>query len=134
MTTQYLGKLKTEGTHLNSGTKLITDPPLDNNGKGESYSPTDLLCAALSSCMITIMGILANKENLDISDMKAVVTKIMVANPRRVSEIIIDMTLPEDKVLLLSTKNKADLKHAAHTCPVALSIHPDIKQSISFNF
>ena len=134
MTTVYLGELQTEGTHLKSGTKLLTDPPIDNNGKGLAYSPTDLLSAALSSCMITIMGILAQKEGLDIVGLKADITKIMVANPRRVSEIVIDMVLPENKVALLSEKNRADLKHAAHTCPVALSIHPDIKQKVSFNF
>jgi putative redox protein len=134
MTTFYPGELRTEGTHLLSGTKILTDPPLDNHGKGEAYSPTDLLCAALSSCMITIMGILANKDKLDITGMNAEVTKTMAANPRRVSEIKIDLSLPEQKISLLSEANKEALKKAAHTCPVALSIHPDIKQNISFNF
>lgn len=134
MTTLYLGDLKTEGKHLLSGTTLITDPPIDNNGKGESYSPTDLLSAALSSCMITIMGIYAKKESIDVVGLKADITKIMAPNPRRVSEIVIAMSLPENKIGGLSEKNKQELKHAAHTCPVALSLHPDLKQTIRFNF
>ena len=134
MTTHYSGALRTEGKHLKSGTTLITDPPIDNHGKGEAYSPTDLLCAALSSCMITIMGIYAQKETIDISGMKAEITKTMSASPRRISEIKIEITLPDDKILVLTEKNKSDLKHAAHTCPVALSIHPDLKQNVEFNF
>jgi putative redox protein len=134
MTALYNGDLRTEGTHLKSGNKIITDAPLDNNGKGEAYSPTDLVCAALASCILTTLGILANRENLDIVNMKAEITKVMVSDPRRISEIIIDITLPESTVLKLSDKHKTILKRAAHSCPVALSLHPDIKQNFHFNF
>ncbi len=134
MTALYEGDLRTEGVHLKSGNKIITDAPLDNNGKGEAYSPTDLVCAALASCIITTLGILANRDNLDIVDMKAEITKVMITDPRRIGEIIIDITLPENKILKLSDKNKITLKRAAYSCPVAISLHPDIKQNLNFNF
>ncbi len=134
MTTSYLGDLRTEGTHLKSGNTLITDAPTDNQGKGEAYSPTDLVCAALSSCALTTMGIVANREKIDITEMKAEITKVMAADPRRISEIEIRITLPELKIKLLDDKQKELLKHTAHHCPVAVSLHPDLKQKFSFNF
>jgi putative redox protein len=134
MTAIYKGDLRTEGVHLKSGNKIITDAPLDNNGKGEAYSPTDLVCAALASCILTTLGILANRENLDITDMKAEITKVMATDPRRIAEIAIDITLPENKISKLSDKHKLTLKRAAHSCPVAISLHPDLKQVLNFNF
>jgi putative redox protein len=134
MTTKYLGELRTEGTHLKSGNTLITDAPTDNNGKGEAYSPTDLVCSALSSCMMTIMGIVANRENLDLVGMQADITKVMSAEPRKISEVHIKFTLEQSKINKLTEKERTVLKRAAHTCPVALSLHPDIKQVVEFNF
>ncbi len=128
---KYLGSLRTESLHIQSGNKLITDAPLDNNGKGEAFSPTDLVCSALCSCMMTIMGIVANREEIDISGMEGDITKVMAANPRRISEVHIHITMPDRE---LSQKQKEVLKRAALTCPVALSLHPDIKQVITFNF
>jgi putative redox protein len=134
MTTEYLGDLRTSATHLASGVQILTDPPVDNHGKGEAFSPTDLVSSALSSCMLTIMGIVARRENIDITGMKAEVTKTMAADPRRIAGIKISFYLEESKSKLLTGKQIEVLKHAAHTCPVAYSIHPDIRQDISFNF
>lgn len=127
----YLGGLRTSSTHLNSKNVIITDAPLDNNGKGEAFSPTDLVSSALGSCMLTIMGIVAEKENIDLKGTKLGVTKVMASNPRKIAEIIIDFQIPP---INISTEQKDKLIKAAHTCPVALSLHPDIKQTITFNF
>lgn len=132
MTVNYLGDLRTEATHLKSGSKFITDAPPDNNGKGEAFSPSDTVCVALASCMITIMGIAARRENLDLKGLKANIVKIMVAEPRRIAEIQINFVMPD--TVILSDKQKLVLQRAAHTCPVALSLHPEIKQTVSFNF
>ena len=128
--TSYLGDLRTEAEHLQSGNKLITDAPLDNNGKGEAFSPTDLLAASLGSCMLTIMGIAARTHNITIEGTTASITKIMAAEPRRVSEIHIEVKFP----LTFSDKEKSILEHAARTCPVLYSLHPDIKKEISFKY
>ena len=90
----YIGDLRTTAVHLRSGNEIITDAPTDNNGKGEAFSPTDLVATSLASCMLTIMGIRANKMGLDISDTKAEIKKIMASNPRKIAEIIVDVTLP----------------------------------------
>jgi putative redox protein len=134
MITTYKGELRTEGLHLKSGKTVITDAPPDNNGRGEAYSPTDLVSSALASCMLTIMGIVANREGLDLVDMKAEIIKVMASSPRKIAEIAVAITLPESKIKKLSDKQKEVLKRAAETCPVALSLHPDIKQNLSFNF
>ena len=131
MTGEYLGSLRTQDTHLLSGNKIITDAPPDNKGKGEAFSPTDLVCAALSSCMMTLMGITADKESIDLKGMKTEITKIMNANPRRIIEIQISFSLPGLKV---SEIQKEKLKQAALTCPVALSLGESLKQSVKFNF
>src|SRR3954468_18816311 len=128
----YLGELRTEAEHLKSGKKVITDAPPDNNGKGEAFSPTDLVCSALASCMITIMGIVAEREKLDIKGLSVDIIKVMNAAPRKIAEIKLDFKMPASVVL--SDKQKEVLKRAAHTCPVALSLDPAIKQTISFNF
>jgi len=127
----YLGELRTEVTHLKSGNKVITDAPPDNNGKGEAFSPTDLTCASLNSCMMTLMGMLAQREQINLAGMKSEIVKIMAANPRRIAEIHITFTHAELKA---DDIQKEKLKRAALTCPVALSLDPSIKQEVTFNF
>lgn len=129
--TRYLGELRTEARHRLSGTTLITDAPPDNQGKGESFSPTDLLAGALGSCMLTIMGIAARTHQIPIEGTEVSITKIMASNPRRVAEVVIEFRMPERDY---SDKEKAILEHAARTCPVALSLHPDLVQSVQFHF
>ncbi|GAA4444970.1 OsmC family protein [Pontibacter saemangeumensis] len=128
----YKGSLRTSAQHLSSGNTIITDAPLDNNGKGEAFSPTDLVSAALGSCMMTIMGIVANRANIDIDGMDMEITKVMAAEPRRIAEVVLNFTMPAGKTY--SDKEKAMLENAARTCPVALSLHPDVKQTISFTY
>ncbi|MEJ0054172.1 MAG: OsmC family protein [Bacteroidota bacterium] len=131
MTGEYLGGLRTQDTHLLSGNKIITDAPPDNNGRGEAFSPTDLVCAALSSCMMTIMGILAAREGIELTGLKSEITKIMDASPRKIAEIQITFTHPDLKA---TDVQKQKLKNAALTCPVALSLGEGLKQTITFNF
>lgn len=128
-TVEYKGNLRTEAIHLESGTKIITDAPKDNHGNGESFSPTDLMATSLSSCMLSIMGIVAKRDNIDIVGIKTEVTKIMYSEPRRVGEIYVKLTMPKNNY---SEKERNLLEHAAHTCPVAKSLHPDIIQKIEF--
>jgi putative redox protein len=127
----YLGELRTEATHLKSGNKIITDAPPDNNGKGEAFSPTDLTCASLNSCMMTLMGILAEREGINLTGLRSDIVKVMAANPRRIAEIHI--TFFHDR-LEATDVQKEKLKRAALTCPVALSVDPNIKQEVLFNF
>lgn len=126
---KYLGGLRTEATHLASGSKIVTDAPLDNKGKGEAFSPTDLLSTSLACCMFTLMGIAGNTHGINIDGAEAEVTKIMGANPRKVAEIHITFTMPVNNY---GDKEKAILENAARTCPVALSINPSIIQKIEF--
>jgi putative redox protein len=131
MKASYKGDLRTEAIHLKSGNTIITDAPLDNNGKGEAFSPTDLVCASLSSCMMTLMGIVAKRDGIDLNGLDSEITKIMSTDPRKISEIHIHFTWKEpvtDPVIIQK------LKRAALTCPVALSLHPEIRQEITFNF
>jgi len=127
----YTGRLRTECTHLRSGTIIITDAPVDNNGKGEAFSPTDTVATGLASCMITMMGIHAGKSNMDIDGTTAEVTKIMASAPRRISEVHVKITVKDNG---LSEKDKVILERIARTCPVAKSLHPDIIQQISFTY
>jgi len=127
----YLGDLRTEATHLFSGNKTITDAPLDNKGKAESFSPSDLLTASLGSCMMTIMGIAAREHNIQIDGTTCSLTKIMASDPRRVSEIQVVLTFPHGNY---TDKEKAILERAAITCPVAKSLHPDLVQNVKFNY
>lgn len=129
--TTYLGALRTEATHLLSGTKIITDAPPDNNGKGEAFSPTDLLATSLGSCMLTIMGIVAERRNKDISTTKIGITKVMASNPRRVSEIHVIFDMPDTS---FSEEDKKLLENAAYTCPVSKSLNSEIKQVVTFNY
>jgi uncharacterized OsmC-like protein len=131
MNGKYLGSLRTEDRHNKSGNTVITDAPPDNNGRGEAFSPSDLVCAALSSCMMTLMGILAEREMIDLSGMTSEITKIMASNPRRISEIQIVFTHQD---LRITPEQRLKLERAARTCPVALSLSSDIRQTITFNF
>lgn len=128
---EYLGNLRTQAKHLKSGKTIITDAPVDNNGKGEAFSPTDLVSAALSSCMLTIMGIIAEREAIDLTGMQSEVVKIMTSNPRKIREIQITFFHP---TLKITDVQKQKLKNAALTCPVALTLSESVKQSITFNF
>lgn len=128
--TIYLGDLRTQAEHLQSGTKIITDAPTDNNGKGEAFSPTDLLATSLGSCMLTIMGISSRVHGFDIDGTEVNITKVMGTAPRRVIEIIVELNFPHD----YEAKHKRIIEAAAKECPVANSLHPDLKQTITFNY
>ena len=132
MKVKYLGELRTEAEHVKSGAKFFTDAPTDNNGKGEAFSPTDLVATALLTCMITTMGIVARKEGIDLTGLHGEVEKTMAASPRKVAELRVAITLPD--VSKLSEKEKELMKKTAHNCPVALSLDPSVKQTVSFNF
>ncbi|HET6225148.1 MAG TPA: OsmC family protein [Bacteroidia bacterium] len=127
----YTGNLRTEATHLRSGQKIITDAPVDNNGKGEAFSPSDLLATSLGCCMVTIMGIVANNNNINIEGTSIEITKIMESNPRRVSEVIIEFKMNGTNY---SDKEKKLLENAARTCPVAMSLSAELKQTVIFNY
>jgi putative redox protein len=127
----YLGDLRTTLLHLKSNQLITTDAPLDNNGKGEAFSPTDLVSAALSSCMMTLMGIVAAREGIELSGLTSTIVKIMATNPRRIAEIQITFSHPDLKATEIQ---KQKLKQAALTCPVALSLHESLKQTVNFNF
>jgi uncharacterized OsmC-like protein len=129
--TTYTENLRTEAKHVQSGDLIITDAPLDNQGRGEAFSPTDLLAASLGSCMLTIMGIAAREHGFSIDGTTVEITKIMAANPRRVGEIVIDFTFPQQSY---TPKQQKLIEVASRTCPVALSLHPDLVQTIRLNF
>jgi len=126
----YVGDLRTSSIHINSGSEIISDAPLDNNGKGEAFSPTDTVANALASCMFTVMGIKARDLEVDFSGSTAEVTKIMGTDPRRITEIHVTFSMsinPDDKT-------KTILERTAMTCPVFFSLHPEIKKEIVFNW
>ena len=127
----YQGNLRTQATHIASGNTIITDAPLDNNGKGEAFSPTDLLCSSLGSCMLTLMGITGNTHQINIDGTEVKITKIMVSNPRKVGEIVVELFLPQKNY---TDKQKTILERAAITCPVYLSLHEDVKKTVSFHY
>lgn len=127
----YIGDLKTQATHCKTGNQLITDAPLDNKGKGETFSPTDLLVTSLGTCMLTVMGIAAKENNIAIESTQVRVTKIMANAPRRVSEIIVEFDMPKKN---FSVQEKRLLENAAMNCPVTKSMHPDFKPTIKFNY
>lgn len=126
----YLGDLRTSSIHIQSGTEILSDAPVDNNGKGEAFSPTDLVANALGSCMMTIMAIKSRDLNVDLIGSTIEVTKIMQAEPRRISEIriVLNMSVAVDQ------KNRTILERAAMTCPVFLSLNPEIRKDIVFNW
>jgi uncharacterized OsmC-like protein len=126
----YLGDLRTSSIHLQSGSQIISDAPIDNNGKGEAFSPTDTVANALGSCMFTVMGIKAQDLQVDLSNSTAEITKIMAQDPRRILEIHVVFNFSVDT----DSKNKTILERIAMTCPVYYSLHPDIKKVITFNW
>lgn len=126
----YLGNLRTQNVHLQSGNKYITDAPTDNNGKGEAFSPTDTVATGLANCMMTVMGLKANQLGVNMDGTTANVTKVMSAEPRRISKIEVVFEFPKG----IETKSQKILEHTARTCPVHFSLHPDIERAITFNF
>ena len=127
----YNGGLRTTSVHLRSGNEIITDAPVDNKGKGEAFSPTDLLATSLGNCMLTIIGIAAAEHGFDIDGATVEITKIMAESPRRVSEIVVTFQFPENDY---SDKVKAIIERSAKTCPVEYSLHPDIVRTVTFNY
>ncbi len=128
---EYLGNLRTRARHVLSGTEILTDAPPDNQGEGAYFSPTDLVATALGSCMITIMGIVARRDGFSIEGTRWDITKIMGDNPRRIAEIVINLYFPHDEY---SDKERRLLEHSVKYCPVAQSLHPDLKQTIHFHY
>jgi putative redox protein len=128
----YNGGLRTNALHIQSGSIIETDAPTDNKGKGERFSPTDLVAVALASCIVTTLGIAAPIHQLDIDGAECEVTKVMTSNPRKIGEIIIIISFP--KSTTFSDKQKSKIEHIAHTCPVFESLHPDCVKRISFNW
>jgi uncharacterized OsmC-like protein len=126
----YIGDLRTTSVHLQSGTEILSDAPKDNHGKGEAFSPTDLVANSLATCMISIMGIKSRDLNVDLTGSTVEVTKIMQAEPRKIAKIItvLNMNIAADD------KTKIILERAAMTCPVMLSLHPDIEKEVTFNW
>ena len=129
-TVTYLGELRTSSIHIQSGTEILSDAPTDNNGKGEAFSPTDLLANSLGSCMMTIMGIKARDLEVDLKGSTIAVTKIMQAEPRKVAKIQLVFNMS----VATTEKNKIILERAAMNCPVLLSLNPDIDKEISFSW
>jgi putative redox protein len=127
----YLGDLRTQCTHLQSGTVIYTDAPVDNEGKGEMFSPTDLAATSLAGCMMTIMGIFAQRSGFSIDGTRAEVTKSMGTDPRRISEIKIDLYFPPNNY---TDKERAMIDYAVKNCPVELSLHPEIIRNVVCHF
>ena len=131
MSLKYRGDLRVECTHDDSGATFMTDAPRDNNGKGEAFSPTDLCAPAVAACAMTIIGIYARNHDVDVSGMTATTTKEMSANPRRIGKIEVTFVMPDRDY---SDKQKSQIERAAHTCPVHLSLHPDVEQVFTFKW
>ncbi|MFZ7276789.1 OsmC family protein [Avibacterium endocarditidis] len=129
-TIHYTGNLHNDLIHLQSGDKISTDAPVDNNGKGEAFSPTDLLAASLAACAMTIMGIRARDLGVDLQGTRIEVQKEMALNPRRVARVVLDFYLSKD----LDERTRATLEAAAHTCPVAKSLSADLVQEFHFHY
>jgi len=129
--TVYKGELRTEALHVRSGNKITTDAPPDNKGKGEYFSPTDLLATSLGSCIFTIMGIAAREHGFSIDGASCKIKKIMAENPRRVGEIQIEFDLTGYE---FSDKQKKILDYCVRTCPVAISLNESLKQNVKLNF
>ena len=126
----YTGELRTTCQHIRSENEFITDAPVDNNGLGEAFSPTDTVATGLASCMLTVMGIKARDLAVDLSGSTAAVTKHMASDPRRIAKIEVSFDLPEHT----SQKDRTILERTANTCPVHYSLHPDIEKVITFNW
>ena len=128
---KYLGGLRVEAVHAASGTKIVTDAPVDNHGKGEAFSPTDLCVTALGTCAMTIMGMLAERHGMDLTGTEIEIVKKMNKDPRRIGEIDVVFNFPDRG---FSQKDKTIVERTAFSCPVHLSLHPDIKQNFVFNW
>ena len=128
----YEGELHTVARHLQSGTEIETDAPTDNQGRGERFSPTDLVATALAACMATTMGIKSRDLQVELKGMKLSVLKIMKPDPRRIAGVNIVFEFPDN--LQVDEKQRAILERTAHTCPVMQSIHPDMEVKIEFNW
>lgn len=126
----YLGDLRTSSIHLESGTEILSDAPKDNHGKGEAFSPTDTVANALGSCMMSIMAIKSKDLNLDLKGSTVEITKIMNAEPRRIGKIIVALHM----AVAADGRSNVILERAAMTCPVFLSLHPDIEKEITFHW
>lgn len=131
MKATYLGGLRCECTHIASGATIITDAPVDNCGKGEAFSPTDLCTTSLAACCMTIIGIYAQKHDIDVTGAEISITKVMNADPRRVGKMEIVFDMPDRDY---TDRQKAAIENCAHTCPVHLSLHPDVEQVFIFNW
>lgn len=129
--TKYLGNLRTEILHVRSGCIITTDAPVDNKGKGENFSPTDLVASALGSCIFTIMGIAAREHNFMIDGSTCKITKIMTDNPRKIGEIKIEFDFTANSY---TEKQKKILDYCVKTCPVALSLHESVNQNVTLLF
>lgn len=127
----YLGELRTELTHIQSGERVITDAPVDNKGKGSAFSPTDLAATSLATCAITTMAIAADGRNIKLESAEAEVLKVMASNPRRIAEIQIKISM---KISPDSSENRKILEEIGLHCPVARSLHPDVIQKIEFSY
>lgn len=131
--TTYLGDLRTNSTHLQSGNQLITDAPTDNMGKGEAFSPTDLLATATGTCILTTMAIVAQRDGIELLNSEAEVTKIMTQTPpRRITRLEINLKMKANVVL--NDEQIKKLENTAHKCPVSLSLHPDVEQVLMFEW
>tara|TARA_B000000475_G_scaffold172724_1_gene138937 strand:- start:64 stop:471 length:408 start_codon:yes stop_codon:yes gene_type:complete len=127
---KYLGGLRTSSTHLDSGSVINTDAPKDNHGLGETFSPTDMVCSALASCILTIMAIAVEKHHIDIKETTAIVKKTMGNSPRRIAKIDIDLTFPKQ----YDSKTKTILERAAYNCPVHHTLSESVEKNISFKY
>ena len=130
--TEYLGDLRTRAVHVRSGNAMITDAPVDNRGKGEAFSPSDLLVTALASCMLTIIGIAAKDHDINVNGVKAETIKFMGSDPRRVSRVKIKIDFPAG--LSYTESERLILEKAVRTCPVMESLHPDMEKELKFNW
>jgi uncharacterized OsmC-like protein len=126
----YLGDLRTSSVHLQSGTEILSDAPTDNHGRGEAFSPTDLVANALGSCMISIMAIKSKELNVDLIGSTIEITKVMQAEPRKIAKIIVILNMP----ITADEKNRVILERVAMNCPVLLSLNADIEKEVTFNW
>lgn len=129
--TIYKGDLRSEATHLQSGTTILTDAPTDNHGRGEAFSPTDLLATALGSCMLTIIGLAAKTHGFNIDGTELETTKIMATDPRRVGEVVLTFNFPKNNY---TEKERKIIEASAKSCPIAQSLSEKLVQTVNFNY
>ncbi len=127
----YLGELRTESVHIRSGNKMLTDAPVDNQGKGETFSPTDTVAVGLLTCMLTVVGIKAEKHGWNLGEFTGEIKKVMADNPRRIIQLVAHLHFKGHE---LSSQARTVVERTAIHCPVALSLHPDINQLVSFSY